>query len=178
MKSKIIQCLRAIADGALNTNHFLDPCTRIDSIPILGTHEGDEASIQSTKSNLAFCREAPLIWDMMLNCVALAMSQDAVSDVGRHHYEVIVPIEFFNNYLTPIKDRKEKYETKTSISNTLFNRPVRILYRAQDGKLELCFPVIASLVDENQKNTNDGDRAIGIRFLLQKGVFAPMVTSD
>ena len=167
MKEKIIKIPRSIADGVLQTNHFLDQNTRIAAMPNVEGQEKNIELVEIATSHKEFCKTDPLLWDVVLNCLDLAIAQKAFEDAGKHHYEIIVPLRFFDSYLNPIEDKHMRYRTRKKISDSFFMRPPMILYRASDGRMERGFPVIASLVDENNKDTTDNTIAKGITDIEQ-----------
>jgi len=176
----LIKMPRPVADGTLNANHLLDLNTvREIDVPQVGDRVGrDNALITEEKSLSEFFKLAPLIWDFILNAIDIGKAEGAIYDVGKHHYEMVLDLHFFADYLQPIKDRNQKYKTHRAISDALLGTPSRVLYVAKDGRLELGFPIIASLVDENYKDTTIKETAIGVRILLQKGVFEALIEGN
>ena len=177
---KMIQMPRNVSEGILYANHLTDLTDVQKSwieVPSLSEKEPKNNDLTQEDSLSELLQKSPLIWDFILNVIAHGRNQKTIRDAGKHHYEVLIPLDYPKIYLNSILEKQQKYDTFKLLEKDLLTPP-RILYKAQDKRFEIGQPVVCSLVDESYEETTNFKSAIGIRILLQKGVFSDLILGD
>lgn len=165
---KSIMLPRDIASSSLQSKFT------IDVLPGISQYK-DPKLIELVKPQLDFCREAPLLWDFILNIIHFSIQENKIEDHSKDFYETGFPVYFIEEYLQTIKNKHIKTRTKYDLIHSLFHSTPRLLFRNSDNKFEYGYPVISSLLTEDFKETKVFTPKCLVRLLLQKSVFASLV---